>query len=84
VALPPVDRDTALGLVGRLRVSTLLAGYRGARPADVGALADAVVALGVLAVELGDHLDGLDLNPVLVDAHAAYCVDALVLPRRPV
>ena len=81
VALPPVDRETALAMVGRLRVSSLLAGYRGASPADVVTLADAVVALGVLAVELGDHLDGLDLNPVLVGPHAAYVVDALVLPH---
>ena len=83
VALPPLDRETATALVGRLRVSTLLAGYRGSAPADIDALADAVVALGQLAVELGDHLDGVDLNPVMVGPHAAYVVDALVLPAPP-
>jgi acyl-CoA synthetase (NDP forming) len=82
VALPPVDRETALSLIGRLKVSALLDGYRGSTPADTGALADAVVSLGQLAVELGDHLDGLDLNPVIVGPDAAYVVDALVLPRR--
>jgi acyl-CoA synthetase (NDP forming) len=84
VALPPLDRETALGLIDRLRVSALLEGYRGSLPADTDALADAVVALGQLAVELGDHLDGVDLNPVLVGPHAAYVVDALVLPRAEV
>ena len=48
---------------------------------EVGALADAIVDLGQLAVELGDHLDGVDLNPVMVGPAAAYVVDALVLPR---
>jgi acetate---CoA ligase (ADP-forming) len=81
VALPPVDRETARELIGRLRVATLLAGYRGSPPSDTGALVGAVVALGQLAVELGDHLDGVDLNPVLVGPQAAYVVDALVLPR---
>ena len=33
-----------------------------------------------LAVELGDHLAGVDLNPVMVGPSAAYVVDALVLP----
>jgi acyl-CoA synthetase (NDP forming) len=80
VALPPVDRATALELIGRLKVASLLAGYRGSAPADVGAVADAIVALGRLAVELGGQLDGVDLNPVIVGADTAYVVDALVLP----
>jgi acetate---CoA ligase (ADP-forming) len=81
VALPPLDRETALAMISRLRVSALLDGYRGSAPADTDALADALVLLGQLAVELGDHLDGVDLNPVMVGPAAAYVVDALVLPR---
>jgi acetate---CoA ligase (ADP-forming) len=81
VGLPPVDRETALEMIGRLEVSALLAGFRGAAPSDVGALADTVVALGQLAVELGEQLAGVDLNPVIVGADSAYVVDALVLPR---
>jgi len=80
VALPPLDRQSALDLVGRLKVARLLAGFRGSAPADVDALAATVVALGGLAVELGDHLAGVDLNPVMVGPSAAYVVDALVLP----
>jgi len=67
-------------MIARLRVSALLDGYRGSAPADTGALADALVALGQVAVELGDHLAGVDLNPVMVGPHSAVVVDALVLP----
>lgn len=81
VALPPLDHETALGLIRGLKVSMLLDGFRGSAPADVDALADAVVALGQLVVELGDHLAGVDLNPVIVGPDTAYVVDALVLPR---
>jgi hypothetical protein len=42
-----------------------------------------VVALGELATELGDHLGGLDLNPVIVGPDSAHVVDALVLPADP-
>jgi acetate---CoA ligase (ADP-forming) len=83
VALPPLDHDTAHSMIGRLSVSALLRGYRGSAPADVDALADAVVALGQLATELGDHLSGLDLNPVIVGPDSAHVVDALVLPADP-
>jgi acyl-CoA synthetase (NDP forming) len=82
VALPPVDRETALAMIERLKVSTLLDGFRGSEPADRLALADAVVALGQLAVELGAHLAAVDLNPVLAGPDSAYVVDALVLPSR--
>jgi hypothetical protein len=72
-------------MIRGLRVSRLLDGFRGSAPADVDALADTVVALGQLAVELGDHLAGLDLNPVVVgpagSGAGAVVVDALVLPR---
>ena len=81
VALPPLDHESALALIGRLKVSALLDGYRGSAPAATGALASALVALGQLAVELGDHLGGVDLNPVMVGPASAYVVDALVLPR---
>ncbi len=85
VALPPLDRDAALGLVRGLRIARLLDGYRGSAPADVDALADAVVALGQIAVELGDHLEAVDLNPVVVGTAGAgmgaLVVDALVIPR---
>lgn len=82
VALPPVDRETARELVGGLRVARLLAGYRGAPPADVDALVDTVVALGQLALELGNHVEAVDLNPVVVRPAGlgALVVDALVLP----
>jgi len=81
VALPPLDRETALAMIRRLRTAPVLDGYRGKPAVDVEALAGVAVALGHLAVELGDRLLGLDLNPVVVTRDAAYVVDALVLPR---
>jgi hypothetical protein len=79
VALPPVDRETARQMVSGLRVVRLLDGYRGSAPADIEGLLDAVVALGQLAVELGDQLEAVDLNPVVVGPGSALVVDALLL-----
>jgi acyl-CoA synthetase (NDP forming) len=79
VALPPVDHETAREMVSGLRVARLLDGYRGSAPADVDSLVAVIVALGQLAVELGDRLQGLDLNPVVVGPHSALVVDALIL-----
>jgi hypothetical protein len=81
VALPPVDVDAARGLVGGLRLATLLAGHRGAPAVDVSGLVEAVVAVSRIAHEVGDRLDALDVNPLVVLPGGVVAVDALVVPR---
>jgi acetate---CoA ligase (ADP-forming) len=81
VALPPVDADTAAELVDGLRVRRLLAGVRGAAPADMDAVVAAITGLSALALELGDDLEALDVNPLICGPGGAVAVDALAVPR---
>jgi ATP-grasp domain len=83
VALPPVGRSAALRMIGRLRAADLLAGARGAPPADLAAVADAITALSVLAGELGGLLAAFDINPLICGPSGAVAVDALAVPRLP-
>jgi acetate---CoA ligase (ADP-forming) len=76
VALPPVDAAQALRMLGRLRVAGLLA-------ADTGAIAEAVVAVSAIALELGDHLEALDINPLICGPGGAVAVDVLAVRRAP-
>jgi hypothetical protein len=82
VALPPVSPETARRLLARLKVNTLLTGHRGSPPLDIDALVAAIVAVSHIAHELGDHLEALDVNPLIVGTHGAIAVDALVVPRQ--
>jgi acyl-CoA synthetase (NDP forming) len=81
LAMPPVDAVGARRLVDGLSVGAVLRGVRGAPPADVDALAGAMARLSVLAQDLGDLVDAVDVNPVLVGPSGAVAVDALVIPR---
>ena len=83
VALPPVDAAQALRMLGRLRVAGLLAGVRGQPAADTGAIAGAVVAVSAIAHELGDHLEALDINPLICGPGGAVAVDVLAVRRGP-
>src|SRR5262249_37293753 len=64
--VPPLDAGDAREMIAELRGAALLRGARGRRPADVGALADALVGLAALAETHRDPLRALDLNPVVV------------------
>ena len=81
VALPPLSEDQAAELLAGLKVSRLLAGVRGAAPADLGAITRAITGLAELASELGDHIDAIDINPLICGPGGAVAVDALVIPR---
>jgi hypothetical protein len=82
LALPPLDAARATRLIDRLKVRPLLGGVRGRPPAHLVALAEAVVALSWLAHDLGEHIEALDANPVIVGVDGCVAVDALVVPRR--
>jgi acetate---CoA ligase (ADP-forming) len=79
-ALPPVDRRQARAMLDRLAARPLLDGVRGGPPADLDAVAQAVVDLSVLAVDLGDRLAALDVNPLVAGPDGCVAADALVVP----
>jgi hypothetical protein len=80
-ALPPVDARQARDLIGRTAVERLLLAPRGSKPADLDAVAAAVVAFGTLLVELGGVLDAIEINPLICGPDAAVAVDVHLEPR---
>jgi acyl-CoA synthetase (NDP forming) len=81
VALPPLPAVRAGRLLDRLRCRPLLDGHRGRPPADLGAVASAIGAMGVIATELGAGLRELDVNPLVCGPGGAVAADVLVVPR---
>jgi acyl-CoA synthetase (NDP forming) len=80
LALPPLNERRAGMLIDRLAASPLLDGVRGASPADRRSLVHALSRLSVLAHDLGDLIDALDVNPIIVGEKGCVAVDALVEP----
>lgn len=76
----PVNLDIALQMIDRLRGSALLAGYRGAPPADTEAFANAVVAVSRLIVTR-PTISEIDINPIFVlnASDGVKAADALVV-----
>jgi acyl-CoA synthetase (NDP forming) len=82
VQLLPVDADERqiAEALGRLRSSKLLAGVRGAPPADTEAVAKTVMAIGRL-MRTVPALTEIDVNPLMVHAkgQGVTALDALIV-----
>ena len=83
VAMCPVSPQQADEMIASLKANKLLLGVRGKAAANRQALIDIIVILSALAFEFKDSIAEIDINPVLVDAHQALAVDALILGMQP-
>lgn len=81
-ALPPFDRAAARRLLDGLRLRPLLDGQRGRPAADLDAFCAAAERFSAMAAGLGEMLEEVDVNPVVVHAGGCVAVDALVVGRR--
>ncbi|MEV5138837.1 acetate--CoA ligase family protein, partial [Streptomyces syringium] len=83
VRVPPFGEGDARAMLGELRGHALLSGVRGAPPADVDALVETVLRVQRMALELGDTLAELEINPLLVleRGQGAVALDALAFCR---
>lgn len=75
----PLSHATALAMLGALKSRALLTGFRGRPPANLNAIADAMVRLGALAVASQGRLRELDINPLFVAGDKIVAADARAL-----
>ncbi|RVQ69665.1 CoA-binding protein [Croceicoccus ponticola] len=80
LALAPVDRTEAEGMLRRLRCFELLNGYRATPDADLAAAIDTIVAISRLAAANPDTLETVEINPlrVMPKGQGAYALDAVI------
>lgn len=77
--LLPIDDAEARDMVLSLKGAKLLTGFRGAPPADLDALARAIIAIGDAAAALGPQLAALEVNPLRVSGGETEALDALAV-----
>ncbi|MFI7109976.1 acetate--CoA ligase family protein [Nonomuraea sp. NPDC050227] len=79
----PVDAGEVRRALSELRGAALLDGARGTEPADLDAVADVVAGIAAFAESLGDDLESLEINPLLVTGSRVEALDALITWRPP-
>lgn len=75
IGLPPLNTVLAREMIGRTRVVKLLQGYRDVPPAKIEAIAETLVKLSDLLVDIPELIE-LDINPLLADDQGVIALDA--------
>ena len=78
---PGLNRVEATAMIDATQARHIIAGYRGAPALDRAAVIDAIVALGQFALDAGDTIEAVDINPLiaLADGQGVCALDALVV-----
>ena len=80
--VPPFTETQARAMIDETKGAALLRGARGRPTGDVDAVVDAIMAMQRLALDAGDAIAELDVNPLMVRpaGEGVVAVDALVIP----
>jgi len=77
--LLPVAPADVEAMLGRLKATRLLDGYRGGPAVDRARLAEVIAAIGNAALALGPDLMSLEVNPLWASGDQVECLDALAI-----
>ncbi len=76
--LLPIQRQEIETAIGSLRITKIVASYRGAGQGDFNAVVDAAVAIAQYAVDNNNRLAELDINPLIVLPEGVVAADAYI------
>ena len=81
----PIARWDAEEMIDEVKGSRLMMGFRGWPKGDIPALVDTLMKVSDLAVNLGDRVQDIDINPlaVLPEGQGVKALDALVTIKSP-
>ncbi|MEC8196869.1 MAG: acetate--CoA ligase family protein, partial [Pseudomonadota bacterium] len=76
--LVPASPDSVRAALNSLKIAPLLAGYRGAPPANINAILQAIDALQAYVLANLDSLQEAEINPLICTPTRAVAADALI------
>ncbi len=76
--IAPLSRNDAEDMIEEIKGYRILRGIRGREPADLDAIADALLSVSRLVTDHRDAIEELDINPLVVFPRGAKAVDALI------
>lgn len=78
----PTDVEKVEEAIRGLKFAEILNGVRGYEKSDLNAIVDTTLRLAHFALDCGDLIAELDINPLIAGSKGAVVVDALIIPMK--
>ncbi len=78
----PISKQDALDMLNELNGKKVLEGFRGSKPVNKDMLAEALVSIGKLGIDMAAYYDSVDFNPIVVYPDDYAVVDAKMILRE--
>ncbi|MEM1942327.1 MAG: acetate--CoA ligase family protein, partial [Candidatus Nitrosocaldus sp.] len=78
----PISKDDALAMIEELNGKKVLEGFRGSKPIDKNMLAEALVNIGRLGMDIAAYYDSIDFNPIVLYPDDYAVLDAKMILRE--
>ncbi len=80
--MAPLTRRDVESMIRGLKAHKLLEGYRGSEPVGLEAVAHMLLAFSGLVMEIAEHFESIDLNPVMCSSDRCVVADARIILAR--
>lgn len=77
--MTPVDEKDVISMIASLKGSGVITGFRGADPVNLKELTDLITRFSSLIIQLEDHIQSIDLNPVICSRDRCIIADARII-----
>ena len=79
IRMAPLQKGDVLSMIDALKGKRWLEGYRGSAPVNIKALINTMLAFSTLVMDMAEHIESIDLNPVIATADACIVADARIM-----
>jgi acetate---CoA ligase (ADP-forming) subunit beta len=77
--MAPINENDVTSMIDSLKGRNIILGFRGGPPANVEALTKLLINFSSLVISLRDHIQSIDLNPVICSGDRCIIADARVI-----
>ena len=78
----PISRQDVLDMIGKLKFQKLLSGFRGFEIINLDMLTDAILRIGYLGIQMADHYESIEINPLIAYPNDYCVVDCKMILRE--
>ena len=77
--MAPLKPNDVVSMINSLKGQPLLKGFRGSTPLNIAELTQLMLAFSELVMSIADHIESIDLNPVMCNAEQCIVADARIM-----